>query len=202
MLSKDDIEDMLSAVSSEKKRKRKLAVVIKHLNKGQIDSFGDRITDYGLQEDISTQYYPVIPEFSNLFWGVFIIAFCLLGNTFSKEPFVTIQDFLLGYGLFITLGLYMVIRALYGVKFSRALKNQTYTMLRCTVSNVNEVVSKTSEFDRNSMESTEHTSVSYYAKINGITVKISGSTYWKLRGTNTDDAIALMYGNWIFGVYL
>lgn len=75
-------------------------------------------------------------------------------------------------------------------------------MSKCTVNGAERISSTQSEFNRNSMESTEHTSVSYYVKINGITVKISGSTYQHLHGTNTDDAVALMCGNWIFGIFL
>lgn len=124
MLSKNDIENMLTEIMfpEEKKRKNKLVAVVKHLNKKQLDLFSDRITDYSLQETISTQHYPVIPEFSNLFWGVFVIAFCLLCNTFCKKPLVTIPDFLLGYGLFIIAGLYMIIRALYGGEIQQSIK--------------------------------------------------------------------------------
>lgn len=204
MLSKNDIENMLIEVMlrTEKKKKENLIVIVKHLSKKQLDLFSDRIADYSLQEFISTQYYPVIPEFPYLLWGVAIIVFCLFVNDFSKDHLVTIPDFLLSYGLFIIAGLYLIIRALYGIKFSKALKNQTYTMSKCTVYDIERVVSKESDFDRNSMESTEHTRVDYYAKINGIKVNISKDTYWHLYRTNTGDAVALMCGNWIFGIFL
>ena len=70
MLSKNDIENMLTEImfpeEKKKKRKNKLVAVVKHLNKKELDLFSDRITDYSLQEIISTKHYPVIPEFSYL----------------------------------------------------------------------------------------------------------------------------------------